>query len=105
VRDAAAAVTAPPPVLPSRGRLGWEVAIVLGLSLGQSAVYSIVTLINRVTYEVPLRDQTATLNPSRDSREVFDLIYQLLGIGFAIVPVLLACWLLWRPSPPHLARL
>ncbi len=96
---------APGSPLPSRGRLTAEILIVLGLSLGQAAVYAVVNLINRLTYEIPLGDQTTTLNPSRDSREIFDLIYQLLSLGFALVPVALVCWLLWRPDRPRLARL
>jgi len=102
---ATAGQDAPGTRLPSRGRVTAEVLIVLGLSLGQSAVYAVVTLINRLTYEVPLRDQTTTLNPSRDSREIFDLIYQVLSLGFALVPVALVCWLLWRPDRPRLGRL
>lgn len=86
-------------------RIRWEIAIVLGLSLGQSAVYAIVALANRLSREQALADQVATLNPSRSDREVFDLIYQLLAIGFALVPVALACFLLWSPTRPHLARL
>ncbi len=89
----------------SRRRIGAEIAIVLALSLGQSAVYAIVAIVNRATREQPLAEQTATLNPSLSSREVFDLIYQLLGIGFALVPVVLACFLLWSPGRPHLGRL
>lgn len=89
----------------SRGRLRWEIAIVLGLSLGQSAVYAIVNLVNRLTREVPLGQQVAVLNPSRSDREYFDLIYQLLGLGFALVPVLLACYLLWRPERPRLGQI
>lgn len=93
------------PVLPSRGRLWWEIALVLALGLGQSAVYAIVAIINRLTREERLSAQTATLNPSLSDREIFDLIYQLLDIAFSIAPVLLVCWLLWRPERPHLARL
>ncbi len=90
---------------PGRARIRWEIAIVLGLSLGQSAVYSIVAILNRLTLEVPLAEQTATLNPSRSSREIFDLIYQLLSIGFALVPVVLVGFLLWSSQRPHLGRL
>ncbi|HEY3437518.1 MAG TPA: CPBP family intramembrane glutamic endopeptidase [Actinotalea sp.] len=68
--------------------------IVLGLSLGQSGVYAIVNLYARLTAEVPLAQQTATLNPSRSPRPYLDLTYQLLGIGFAVVPVALALYLL-----------
>lgn len=90
---------------PSRGRLWWEIAIVLSLGLGQSAVYSIVTIIDRGTREESLGSQTATLNRSLSEREIFDLIYQLLGIAFSLAPVVLVCFLLWRPQRPHLKRL
>lgn len=70
-----------------------EILIVLGLSLGQSAVYAVVSLVAKLT-RGPLAQQTATLNPSRSDREWLDLTYQLLGIGFALVPVALALWLL-----------
>lgn len=90
---------------PSRARLRWEIAIVLAAGLGQYAVYAIVQLAYRLTDDTPLADQTATLNPARSDREVFDLIYQLLSIGFALVPVLLVCFLLWQSRRPHLGRL
>lgn len=77
----------------------------LAIGLGQSAVYAIVQLAYRLTDDTPLADQVATLNPSRSDREVFDLVYQLLSIGFSIVPVLLVCFLLWQTSRPHLGRL
>lgn len=91
--------------LPSRARLWWEIAIVLALGLGQSAVYAIVQLAYRLTDSTPLSEQTATLNPSRSDREIFDLIYQVLSIGFSLVPVVLVCFLLWQSSRPHLGRL
>jgi membrane protease YdiL (CAAX protease family) len=79
-----------------RRRLGTEVLLVLGVSLGQSAVYSLVTLVARLTADRPLSEQTATLNQSQSSRPWLDLTYQLLHIGFALVPVLLAVHLLGR---------
>jgi hypothetical protein len=85
----------------SRTRTWWEIAIVLALGLGESAVYAIVQLAYRLTDATPLADQTTTLNPSRSDREVFDLIYQVLGIGFSIVPVLLVCFLMWQTRRPH----
>ncbi|MEV7396316.1 CPBP family intramembrane glutamic endopeptidase [Aeromicrobium sp. NPDC092404] len=75
-------------------RLAVEVWIVLGLSLGASGVYALVSLIRKATEPGGLRDQTATLNSSQDTREVFDFVYQVLGIGFALVPVALAIYLL-----------
>jgi len=86
-------------------RLWGELLIVLSLSLGASAVYSLVAIVNRLTREVALGDQTATLNPPRDERPIFDLIYQLLGVFFDLMPVVLVCWLLWSTARPHLGRL
>ena len=88
---------ADPTELPSEvghRRLRAEVWIVLGLSLGQAAVYAIVRLYARLTADVPLAQQTTTLNPSLSTRPYLDLTYQLLSIGFALVPVALALYLL-----------
>lgn len=89
----------------SRARIRWEIAIVLGLSLGASSAYAIVGIINRMTREVALSQQTATLNASLSSRPVFDLIYQLMGIFFDLVPVALVAFLLWQSTRPQLGRL
>lgn len=75
-------------------RLRAEVWIVLGLSLGQSAIYAAVSLISKLTAEGGLRHAKATLNASQSSREYLDLTLQLLAIGFALVPVTLAIYLL-----------
>jgi len=88
-----------------RGRIIAEVVIVLGLSLGMSALYSIVTLINRATLETPIAQQSTTIVQSRDDRAIFDLIYQLLGIASDLFPVALVCFLLWSTAKPHLGRL
>ena len=80
-------------LVPSRRRLRLEVWIVLGLSLGQSAVYSVVQLLDKMT-RAPLAEGTSTLNRSQSSREYFDLTYQLLDIIFALVPVLLVIYFL-----------
>ncbi len=88
-----------------RGRIGAEVLLVLGLSLGASAAYSVVSIVNRMTRTETLASQTATLNTSLSPRPTFDLIYQLMGIFFDLVPVALCAFLLWQASRPHLARL
>ena len=97
------APSAPP--LPSRRRVGAEVLIVLGLSLGASAAYSIVSITNKLTRPVAISQQTATLNSSLSERPTFDLIYQLMAIFFDLVPVALVGFLLWRATRPHLGRL
>ena len=95
---ATAPATAPgtPPVSERarRRRLTAEIWIVLGLSLGQSAVYAVVNIAARLTAGTPLASQSATLNASRSARPYLDLTYQLLSIGFALVPVALALYLL-----------
>jgi membrane protease YdiL (CAAX protease family) len=74
-----------------------EVLLVLGVSLGASAVYAVVSLLAKLTAAKPLSQQTATLNASQaPGRPWLDLTYQLLGIFFALVPVLLAVHLLNR---------
>ncbi|GIF45387.1 CPBP family intramembrane glutamic endopeptidase [Actinoplanes xinjiangensis] len=77
-----------------RPRYGAEITIVLLLSLGQSAVYSIVSLIAKLTAGKPLAQQTTTLNPTVSPRPYLDLTYQTLGIFFALIPVALAFFLL-----------
>lgn len=67
----------------ARRRLTAEVWIVLGLSLGQSGVYALVSLIAKLTRDTPLSQQTSALNVSRSDRSLLDLTYQLLSIGFA----------------------
>jgi membrane protease YdiL (CAAX protease family) len=85
-------------------RPGAELLLVLGVSLGASAVYAVVQLADALS-RGPLRAQTTTLNPTQSDRAVFDLIYQLLGIGFDLVPVLLALYLLAAPGAPALRRI
>lgn len=94
----------PPTSERERRRIRVEIWIVLGLSLGQSAVYAVVSLTAQLT-RGPLRDATATLNSSRSDRQWLDLTYQLLGIGFALVPVVLALYLLARDDDGLVRRL
>lgn len=80
--------------LTSPARWRAEVLLVAGVSLGQSAVYAVVRLADMLT-RAPLKDSTAGLNHSQSTRAGFDLVYQLLGIGFTLVPVALALYLMW----------
>ncbi|MEU4779465.1 CPBP family intramembrane glutamic endopeptidase [Micromonospora sp. NPDC023633] len=85
----------------TRRMLGTETLLVLGLSLGQSAVYATVSIVAKLTADGPLSKQTAALNTSASPRPWLDLTYQLLGIVFALLPVLLAVHLLARdPGDP-----
>jgi membrane protease YdiL (CAAX protease family) len=81
----------------ARRTLRGEVLLVLGVSLGYSAVYAFVDLIGRLTAAKALAQQTATLNASQaPGRPGLDLAFQLVSIGFGVVPALLAGHLLGR---------
>ncbi|SDD06400.1 Membrane protease YdiL, CAAX protease family [Auraticoccus monumenti] len=83
-----------------RPRWGLEVLVVLALSLGQSAVYSVLSIIEKLTRETPLNQQTTTMNSSATpDRPWLDLAYQLAGSLFLVAPVALVLFLLWlRPG-------
>jgi len=82
-------------------RLGYEVVIVLAISLGQSGVYSLLRIIERLTRPQPLGEQSSSLNPSvTPDRPWLDLTYQVVNIAFALVPVLLVLYLLDRTNRP-----
>ncbi|WP_022886732.1 CPBP family intramembrane glutamic endopeptidase [Glaciibacter superstes] len=89
----------------NRTRLRWEIWIVLGLSLGASAVYSIVSIVARLTDERPLGEQSATINASQSPREWLDFTYQFLGVFFELFTVALVVYLLWRPGQSAFRRL
>ena len=89
----------------TRTRLRWEVAIVLGLSLGASAVYSLVAIIARLTDDRPLSEQSATLNGSLSEREWLDFTYQFLGTFFQLFTVALVLYLLWLPGQSAFGRI
>jgi membrane protease YdiL (CAAX protease family) len=82
-------------------RIQIEILTVLALSLGASAVYSIISLLSKVTAENGLSSQTATVNRQLSDREWLDFSYQFFGIAFGLAPVALVLFLLWekRNSP------
>jgi membrane protease YdiL (CAAX protease family) len=71
-----------------------QLLLVLGVSLGASAVSAITQLIGRLDSPVKLSAQTSTLHVSQAAQSLLDLAYQLEDIVFALVPVLLALYLL-----------
>jgi membrane protease YdiL (CAAX protease family) len=90
---------------PARRRIATEIWIVLGLSLGQSAVYAVVSLVAKLTAGPPLASQSTALNVSQSPRPLLDLTYQLLSIVFAAIPVALALYLLSEPGRSVLRRI
>jgi len=74
-----------------------ETWLVLGVSLGASAIWSALSLVRKLTAGTPLGEQTTAMNATvTPDRPWLDLAYQLVGIGLALVPVLLAVHLLSR---------
>ncbi|MBT2901406.1 CPBP family intramembrane glutamic endopeptidase [Streptomyces sp. McG3] len=81
----------------SRRILRSEVLLVLALSLGASAVSSLISFVGSLTKPGGLKDQAATLNGSyAPDRPWLDLSWQMFGIATALVPVALVAHLLIR---------
>ena len=100
--------TYPPILVPSerypRTRLVWEIVLVLLVSVGQSAIYSVVSFIRAAT-RAPISQQQTQLNPSRSAEPLWDAIYQFLDIFFSLALVALALYLLWEPANNALRRI
>ena len=85
------------PVSLTRTLLLLEVLLVLSVSLGRSAVYAVVSLIQSLTAPGRLSEQSAVLNPSlAPDRPWLDLTLQLLASTFRVMPALLVVYLLYR---------
>ena len=79
-----------------RNRFGVELVIVLALSLGASAVYSILSLLASLTAPKGLSGAVEHINPSASPREWLDFSYQFVGIIFGLAPVALVVYLVWQ---------
>ena len=78
-----------------------ETWLVLGVSLGASAVWSLLRIIDKLTLAQSLGSHTTSMNNSvTPDRPWLDLTYQLVGIIFALMPVLLVLYLLNLTDPP-----
>lgn len=78
-------------------RIRWEIIVVLAVSFGQSGVYAILRMVERLTRPESLAQQTTTMNSSAvPDRPWLDLLYQLAQISFGLAPVLLVIYLLWQ---------
>lgn len=87
----------PDPARLTRRLLGWELGIVLGLSLGKSGVNALISFIGDLTAPTKLSAQHAELNGSfAPGRPWLDLSWQLFSIAAPLVPVLLVGYLLLR---------
>src|SRR5215469_18436649 len=91
--DPASPALSPPPAWLQR----WEIAAVLLVSLGASALYALLSFIGSVTAKQALSKQTTTLNGSlAPGRPLLDPFMQLLNITLSLAPVFLVLYLLAR---------
>ena len=88
----------------SRARAGWEVGIVLALSIGQSAVYSVLSFV-RSLMTAPLASQATALNPSRAEQAIWDAVYRVFDVLFDLALVALVVYLLWEPARSTFQRI
>ena len=88
----------------SRARAGWEVGIVLALSIGQSAVYSVLSFV-RSLMTAPLASQATALNPSRAEQAIWDAVYRVFDVFFDLALVALVIYLLWEPARSTFQRI
>jgi membrane protease YdiL (CAAX protease family) len=87
----------PAPERLDRRTLGTEVVLVLLVSLGASAIRALLYLLDSLTSGRPLSAQSATILRSfAPDRPWLDLLFQLVQVTLALVPVLLVAHLLRR---------
>lgn len=93
----------------ARTRTVWEIWIVLAVSVGQSALYSVLSFIRTVQRSLAANEavgqQQTQLNPARDSAALWDALYQFLDIFFSLAVVALVVYLLWEPGSRALNRI
>lgn len=70
----------------------------LALSVGRSAVYSVLSLVQALTREEALGDQSTSLNPGAAAEQFWDVLYQFVAQFFALAPIALVIYLLWEPG-------
>nr|WP_148302313.1 CPBP family intramembrane glutamic endopeptidase [Tomitella biformata] len=73
-----------------------EIAVVLMITYGYSALSSILQLARSAVAEGGIGGQTVALNTSRAANSLIDLAFQLIGISKLLAIAGLALYLLWR---------
>lgn len=88
-----------------RTRVRWEIGLVLAVTVGQAALYSVLALVRALLRPTPIGDQQTQLNPSRDVTAFWDVLYQLLSVFFGLALVALVVFLLWELGSNALRRI
>lgn len=93
----------------TRIRLRWEIWLVLAVTVGKSALYSVLSFVRTVQRSLEanqaVSQQQTQLNPSRDAQALWDALYQFLDIAFSLALVALVVYLLWEPGSNALRRI
>lgn len=82
----------------ARTRMYWEIGLVLALTVGRSALYSVLSLVRALMEPAGLGGQETQLNPSQDAEAFWDILYQVLAWGFGLAAVALVIFLMWEPG-------
>jgi membrane protease YdiL (CAAX protease family) len=89
----------------ARTRIWWEVGIVLAITVGQSALYSVLSLVRASLRTTPIGQQQTQLNPNRDAEILWNVLYQFLGVVFGLALVAMVVYLMWEPGHNALRRI
>ncbi len=89
----------------SRTRIWWEIGIVLALSVGRSAYFSVLSLAQALTRDVGLGGQSTALNPNAGNVDPWSVVSQLSSHVFNLAPVALVIYLLWEPGRSAFRRI
>lgn len=79
-----------------RRSIWWEILLVFAVTLGLSALRSLLALASALLRPTPLNQQSIALNAPRATLSLIDLGYQLLGIAQLLAWGGLGIYLLWR---------
>lgn len=77
----------------------------LALTVGRSALYSVLSLVRTLTEAGSLAGQETQLNPPRDTEAFWDVTYQLLSWAFGLGVVALVVFIMWEPGGNALRRI
>jgi uncharacterized protein len=89
----------------ARPRIRWEIVLVLAVSVGQSALYSVLSLVRASLRDTPIGQQQTQLNPNRSAEVAWDVLYRFLDIAFSLAIVGLVVYLLWEPGTNALRQI
>jgi membrane protease YdiL (CAAX protease family) len=89
----------------ARTRIRWEIGIVLAITVGQSALYSVLSLVRASLRTTPIGQQQTQLNPNRDAEILWNVLYQFLGVVFGLALVAMVLYLMWEPGHNALRRI